>query len=179
MIMTPAATSTMISVAGIYRETIVDGSGLRTSVYGAGCSHACNGCHNPQTWYIDNGTWLSVQEVFDQSRIAHHKISRGITFSGGDPMYQAKAFLELAKMVKSVPNKSIWCYTGYLFEDLICDRDDKYALLEYVDVLVDGRYVRELRDLTLAYRGSSNQRFIDVQESLKRGATVEYILSKF
>ena len=153
---------------------MVDGEGFRHVLYGAGCSHACEGCHNPQTWDIEYSTWLSVQEVFDQLDFNRKIPPCGVTFSGGDPMYQSKAFLELAKMVKSIPDKTVWCYTGYLFEDLIRDRDDKYALLEYVDVLVDGRYIQELRDLRLTYRGSSNQRIIDVQESLKRSEVVIY-----
>ena len=103
---------TMISVANIIRNTTVDGVGLRVTLYGAGCLHRCNECHNPQTWDIDNGTWLSVQEVFDKSNITNNSIISGVTFSGGDPMYQPVAFCELARMVKAIPNLDIWCYTG-------------------------------------------------------------------
>ena len=164
----------MISIAGIYPSTIADGEGFRVSVYGAGCSHECIGCHNPQTWDIDNGTLLSVHDVFNRLNIQAKNFLDGVTFSGGDPMYQAESFLELAKMIRTVPDKDIWCYTGYIFEDLIRNHDEKYELLRHVDVLVDGRYVHELRDLTLGFRGSSNQRVIDVQESLQQGTAVWY-----
>jgi len=165
----------MISVADLCTESVVDGEGLRVVLFGAGCTHACRGCHNPQSWDINNGTWVSVQEIFNRLRLARNAISSGVTFSGGDPMYQPLAFCELAKMVKSIPDKDVWCYTGYLFEDLIRTHDEKYELLKYVDVLVDGRYIHELRDLTLAFRGSSNQRIIDVQESLKHGTIIDYL----
>jgi len=165
----------MISVIGIAKETAVDGIGLRASLYGAGCPHACNGCHNPQSWDINNGTWFSVQDIFDRLNIAGSVLLSGITFSGGEPMSQPGAFCELAQMVKTIPNRDVWCYTGYLFEDLISNRDEKYELLTHVDVLVDGKYISELRDITLAFRGSSNQRIIDVKESLKQNTIVEHV----
>ena len=170
---------TKISIADIYLESIVDGVGLRRVLFGAGCSHECKGCHNPQSWDINYGAWVSVQEVFEQLNIAHNPLLQGVTFSGGDPMYQPVAFCELARMIKAIPDLDIWCYTGYQFEDLIRKRDDKYELLTLVDVLVDGRYVHELRDLTLAFRGSSNQRIIDVQESLKHGTAIDYHWRRF
>ena len=171
--------ATMISIADIYRSSIVDGNGLRVVVFGAGCSHACVGCHNPQSWDINYGTWLSIQEVFNNLNLARRKLLRGVTFSGGDPMYQPMAFYELACMVKTIPNLDVWCYTGYQFEDLICNHDERYELLTQVDVLVDGQYVQELRDLTLQFRGSSNQRIIDVPKSLEHGMVIEYIVSRF
>ena len=171
--------NTLISIAGFYGETISDGIGVRASVYGAGCSHACKGCHNPQTWDVNNGTWVSVQEVFEALNLSKNSLLRGVTFSGGDPMYQAKAFSELARLVKTVPQKSIWCYTGYLFEEIACNQDDKYELLTHVDVLVDGRFMYDIRDISLPFRGSPNQRIIDVQQSLKQGAVIEYHLPKF
>ena len=165
----------MISVKGIIPETISDGIGWRKSIYCAGCSHRCYNCHNPQTWDIDNGTFVSIQELYNEI-MKPHPILQGITFTGGDPMYQAKAFSELAKMIKANSQYDIWCYTGFLFEDIINNQDEKYELLKNIDVLVDGRYIDSLRDLTLAFRGSKNQRIIDVQESLKKNAVIEVIL---
>ena len=175
--------SLMISVADVVRESISDGIGVRRVLFGAGCSHGCPKCHKPQLWDIDFGAWVSVQEIFDEMKIIGNPLLSGVTFSGGDPMYQPEAFCELAKMIRAVPSANyrrkgstmtVWCYTGYLFEDLISTHDSKYELLQNVDVLVDGRYVHELRDFRLIYRGSRNQRFIDVQESLKQGAVIDY-----
>lgn len=164
----------IISIAGI-DESIVDGEGLRIAIFGAGCSHKCKNCHNPQTWNINNGTWLSVETVYNETN-RNNPIISGITFTGGDPMYQAGAFTELAKMIKHNTNYDIWCYTGYLFEDIADSRDEKFQLLKNIDVLVDGRYIDELRDVSLAFRGSQNQRIIDVKQSLQQNDIVEYTL---
>ena len=161
------------SLIYIVRETIVDGLGFRTAIYSAGCNHRCHNCHNPKTWDINNGVLVHVQEVYESLDIVRNPILSGVTFTGGDPMFQAEAFCELAKMIKKLHGKDIWCYTGYLLEEIIRSRDAKYELLKHVDVLVDGKYVDELRDLTLAFRGSSNQRIIDVQESLKQVITMD------
>lgn len=175
--------SLMISVADVVHESIVDGVGVRAVLFGAGCSHACVGCHNPQSWDINNGRQVALDYIFNELDIVANPLLRGVTFSGGDPMYQAEAFCELAKMIRVVPSANyrrkgstmtVWCYTGYLFEDLISTHDAKYELLQNVDVLVDGRYVHELRDFRLIYRGSRNQRFIDVQASLKQGVAIDY-----
>ena len=166
-----------ISIGAIYRESIVDGIGVRTSIYAMGCSHQCYNCHNPQTWDINNGTLLTVQDIYDRvayySVLAETIIPTGITFTGGDPMYQAAGFSELARLIKYDTKFDIWCYTGYTFEEIINSQDDKYNLLKNVDVLVDGRYIHELRDISLDYRGSSNQRIIDVQESLKQNTIIQ------
>jgi anaerobic ribonucleoside-triphosphate reductase activating protein len=162
----------MISVADIYFGSLVDGDGIRDIVFGAGCSHRCEKCHNPQTWDINNGSWVTVQEVFDKLDLTKNPLLDGVTFSGGDPMYQPKAFCELAKKIKEVPKMDIWCYTGYTFEEIVNCKDEKYELLKQVNVLVDGKFVKELRDLSLLYRGSSNQRIIDVQESLKQNRVI-------
>ena len=167
----------MISIMGLSRETISEGLGLRVAIFGAGCIHRCINCHNPQTWDINNGSLVTVQEVYNSLGLNRNPLLSGVTFTGGDPMYQAKAFCELAKMIKNVPERDIWCYTGYLFEDVVNSQDEKYELLKLVDVLVDGRYVDELRDTTLALRGSPNQRIIDVPESLKQGRVIKLDLS--
>ena len=158
-----------ISVLKIIHDTIVDGIGLRTSVYCAGCDYKCRNCHNPESWDINNGTWLPIQDIYNE--IIRNPIT-SVTFTGGDPMYQADSFCELAKLIKNNTAKNIWCYTGDLFEDIVSKKDSKYELLQQVDYLVDGRYIDELRKLNLPFRGSSNQRIINVQESLKRGEIV-------
>lgn len=159
-----------ISIIKIVESTTVDGPGLRTTIYAAGCSHHCPGCHNPQTWDIAAGTMTPVHEV--AQRLLDNEFE-DITFSGGDPFYQAEAFGELAQIIKQSSEKSIWCYTGYLFETLLSD--PRYiSLLKNIDVLIDGPYVAKLRNTDLLFRGSENQRIIDVRKSLKSGTTIEY-----
>ena len=156
-----------ISVISIIESTTVDGAGLRTTVYCAGCGHRCKGCHNPQSWDINSG------EMTDVDVLAERLLATGedITFSGGDPMFQAEAFAELASKIKSQSNRNIWCYTGYRFEQLL-KNPKAMALLQNIDVLVDGQFELALRDENLLFRGSSNQRLIDVQKSLAKGEAV-------
>lgn len=158
----------MLSVLDIVEETTVDGPGFRTSIYAAGCANACPGCHNPQSWNIDNGRSMSTEELLD---IILADPFADVTFTGGDPMFQPSGFAELAASIKEKSNKTIWCYTGYLFEKLLCN-PMQYKLLQYVDVLVDGPFVQALRDESLLFRGSSNQRIIDVKQSLAVGKVV-------
>ncbi len=140
---------------------MVDGPGFRTSIYCAGCGHHCLGCHNPQSWDFDGGREMSTEEIM---KIIEADPYANVTFSGGDPMYQAVGFAELAREIHKRTNKDIWCYTGFTFESLI-NRDQR-ELLEQIDVLVDGPFIEKLRDTDLLFRGSSNQRLIDVQSSL-------------
>ena len=158
---------TKIRILDIVEDTMVDGPGFRTSVYCAGCRHACPGCHNPQSWAFDQGREMSVGEIM---RIIEADPYANVTFSGGDPMYQAAGFAELAREIHRRTNKDIWCFTGFTFESLI--NEDQRELLAEVDVLVDGPFVQSLRDEDLLFRGSSNQRIIDVQASLYSGTTV-------
>ena len=151
-----------ISILDIVEDTTVDGPGFRTTVYSAGCPNCCPGCHNPQSWDIANGHEVDVEDIL---KIILADPFADVTFSGGDPMFQPVGFAALAKAVKERSGKNIWCYTGYLFEDLLQNAQQK-ELLEYVDVLVDGRFVEVLKDESLRFRGSSNQRIIDVQASL-------------
>jgi len=157
----------VLRVLDIVEDTMVDGPGFRTAIYCAGCRHACPGCHNPQSWQFDQGREMTVDELM---RIIMADPYANVTFSGGDPMYQAAAFAELARAIHQQTNKDIWCYTGFTFESLI--QHDQRELLAEVDVLVDGPYVERLRDEELLFRGSSNQRIIDVQASLYSGTTV-------
>lgn len=151
----------MIRVLDIIEDTMVDGPGFRTSIYCAGCNHQCPGCHNPQSWAFDGGREMSTSELM---KIISADPFANVTFSGGDPMYQAAGFAELARAIHTHTNKDIWCYTGFTYESLI--HKDQRALLEQIDVLVDGPFIQKLRDPDLLFRGSSNQRLIDVQKSI-------------
>lgn len=145
-----------IKVLDILEQTSSDGPGLRTSIYCAGCAHHCPGCHNPQSWGFEGGRWMDVDELMDV--IKADTISN-VSFSGGDPFYQVEAFTELARRIKAETRKTIWCWTGFTVEEIRADKR-LAAMLPYLDVLVDGPYVKELRDTDLYFRGSSNQRVI-------------------
>jgi len=153
-----------ISVLKIVHDTIVDGTGLRTSVYCTGCSHQCHGCHNPESWDINSGEWMDIEDIYKS--ILSNPITN-VTFTGGDPMQQAEAFCELAKLIKQNTNKTIWCYTGYLLEELT---GHQLELLNYIDVLVDGKYDETLKIHNLPYRGSTNQRIITNPSNCVKGA---------
>ena len=159
--MTESSTNN-IRILDIKYGTSVDGIGLRTSIYCAGCQNHCPGCHNPQSWDENGGEPINVDELF--KRIVDADMN--VTFTGGDPMLHPEGFIELAQMIKNNTNKNIWCYTGYFFEDLL-QHPIRRKLVELCDVIVDGRYVEAERDLSLHFRGSRNQRVIDVQKSLQ------------
>lgn len=163
----------MLSILDIIEDTTVDGPGFRTAIYAAGCPNGCPGCHNPESWDINRGRWMSTDEIL-QKVLADSFAD--VTFSGGDPMYQPEGFTELAHAIKRQSRKNIWCYTGYTFETLL-HNPRQAKLLEYIDVLVDGKFKEELRDEDLYFRGSSNQRLIDVQASLKAQKAVDYVYS--
>ena len=144
----------------IIKETMCDGPGFRTSIYGAGCPHHCPNCHNPQTWDVNGGKEYTVEQLFDV--IVNEEFS-DVTFSGGDPLFQVEGFTELAKMVKIRTNKTIWCYTGYTYENIV--KDPKLAqILPFIDVIVDGPYIDNKRDTSLKFRGSSNQRIVELKD---------------
>ena len=150
-----------IRILDIKYGTSVDGVGLRTSLYCAGCKNHCEGCHNPQSWDENGGVAISVEELFE--RIVDADMN--VTFTGGDPMLHPEGFIELARRIKTQTNKTIWCYTGYTFEDLL-QHPIRRKLVELCDVIVDGRFVPSERDTSLHFRGSRNQRIINVQKSL-------------
>lgn len=160
----------MLSILDILEETTADGPGFRTSIYAAGCPNACPGCHNPESWDIRRGHPMSTEEILQ--KVLDDPFA-DVTFSGGDPMFQPEGFAELARAIKENSDKSIWCYTGYTFEKLLSN-PYQHQLLQYIDVLVDGRFREDLRDESLYFRGSSNQRLIDVQASLKSGKAIAY-----
>ena len=148
-------------------DSIVDGPGLRTVIWTQGCGHHCEGCQNPQTWDFEGGGEVPLEMVYEA--IDELEYQTGITFSGGDPMYQPYPCAEIAKYCKD-KGYNIWVYTGFTFEELMkMSKKDKIYLefLKYVDVLVDGRFILKQRNLNLLFKGSSNQRLIDVPKSLK------------
>lgn len=160
----------MLSILDILEDTTADGPGFRTSIYAAGCPNACPGCHNPESWDIRHGRRMTTDEILQ--KVLDDPFA-DVTFSGGDPMFQPEGFAELAQAIKENSNKNIWCYTGYMFEQLL-NSTRHTRLLQYIDVLVDGRFRQELRDESLYFRGSSNQRLIDVPASLKNGKAIAY-----
>ena len=139
---------------------MADGPGFRTSIYCAGCAHHCPGCHNPQSWDFKGGYEVTIEELLD---IIKADEFANVTFSGGDPLYQVEAFTELARRIKTETDKTIWCYTGFTYEAILAD-PRLSQILPYLDVLVDGPYVEALRDTNLRFRGSSNQRIIELDK---------------
>lgn len=160
-----------IKLAGVSKDSIVDGEGIRYAIFVQGCEHNCPGCQNPNTHDYDNGgVYVPVEDLLND--IVLNPIIRGITLTGGDPLYYRNIdqVTQLCKKYKTLyPKKTIWIYTGYKFEDY-----KNIEVMQYIDVLVDGRYIESLRDLSLKYRGSSNQRVIDVKESLANDMIVLY-----
>lgn len=148
-----------LRVIDIIEGTSVDGVGLRTSIYFAGCEHHCDGCHNPQSWASDAGKEMTIAEIMDIVKENDYNV----TFSGGDPLMQIESLAILAKEITDAGYK-IWCYTGYTYE-IIYNSPKLKSILPYLEVLVDGPFVKELRDSDLLFRGSSNQRIIDVAHS--------------
>ena len=145
-----------IRILDILEETMADGPGLRTSIYCAGCAHACPGGHNPQSWDFKGGREVDVQDILD---VIKSDEFANVTFSGGDPLYQVEAFTELARRIKEETGKNIWCYTGFTYEEILAD-ERLSMILPYIDTLVDGPFIADLRDPDLHFRGSSNQRII-------------------
>ena len=152
--------ATKIRILDILEETMADGPGLRTSIYCAGCAHHCPGCHNPQSWDFNGGYEVTVDELLEVIKADEFA---NVTFSGGDPFYQVEAFTELARRIKEETGKTIWCYTGFTYEEIQAD-PRLSQMLPYLDVLVDGPYVEALRDTDLRFRGSSNQRIIELNK---------------
>lgn len=162
----------------IQTDSIVDGEGLRTVIWTQGCSHNCEGCHNPKTHSFDGGFLVDTEDV--KKEIAELKYQDGVTLSGGDPFFQADAVLDIAEFCQS-KGLNVWCYTGFTFEKLLEMSKNNYTILELlnnIDVLVDGKFVLNLKSYDCKFRGSTNQRLINVKESLKFGKVVNYELKE-
>lgn len=141
--------------------------GVRQVFWTSGCPHHCKGCHNPQTWEYKQGTYYEPKEIASIALQSPYNV----TFSGGDPFIQAEDLREICAILER--SKTIWVYTGYTWEQLL-ENEQMKSVLEHIDVLVDGRFVEGLRDTSLVFRGSSNQRIIDVRKSLEAGEVVLY-----
>ena len=158
-------------LSGITTESCVDGPGLRFVIFTQGCPHQCTYCHNPDTWTLDAGKDFSIRQVVRLLK-QNSNMKRGITFSGGEPFLQAYELSQLAAYAHNM-NLDVVTYTGFTYEQLINDDDlDKKALLYSTDILVDGKYIHKLKDGSLEFRGSSNQRIINVADSQKYGKIV-------
>lgn len=151
-----------------------NGDGLRTVLWVAGCYHQCKNCHNPITWDPNGGIPFDDEAEEELFAKLNEKHISGITFSGGDPL-NITNINEISRLVKKVrdefPNKTIWLYTGFTYEDILCD-NNMMNILQNVDVLVDGLFIEELKDTNYHWAGSTNQRVINVPESLKEGKVI-------
>lgn len=159
----------MLNLADIVTDSIVDGPGIRTTVFAQGCPHHCEGCHNPETWAFGCGTAVPAEAVLEIVR--SNPLCRGVTFSGGEPFAQAEAFTELAQLLKK-SGYEVASYSGYTFEELQNGTPAQQALLQHIDVLIDGPYIAAQRSLELNFRGSKNQRVLNVPQSLAAGQAV-------
>ncbi len=160
----------MLKLAGIAQDSIVDGPGIRVTYFCQGCPHRCEGCHNPETWTFDGGTPMDTDALV--AIAVDNPLCRGVTFSGGEPFAQAGDFAVLAEALKA-RGYEVASYSGYTFEALLRGTDDQRRLLALVDVLIDGPFLLAERSLQLPFRGSRNQRILDVPKSLAAGAPVE------
>ena len=157
----------MLRVLHIVEGTSVDGPGLRTSIYLAGCNHHCPGCHNPDSWDFKGGGERTHDELMQV--IAYNEAP--VTLSGGDPLMQPQGVRQLVQRIKSELGYNVWCYTGYTWEEIVSSPVLLDAVRE-MDVVVDGPFVQAQRELGLRFRGSANQRMIDVRLSLEKGGAV-------
>lgn len=157
-------------IAGLVQDSIVDGPGLRFSVFAQGCPHRCEGCHNPATHDPEGGEEMPVSEVIRQ--MLSNPLTDGVTLTGGEPFFQAAACAEIAEAAKKA-GLNVWTYSGSTFEELTASEDPEVKkLLSLTDVLVDGPFILSERTLNLKWRGSRNQRIIDVRRSLAEGRAV-------
>ncbi len=163
----------LIRIAGIVNDSIVDGPGIRLTLFVQGCPHACEGCHNPHTWDFAGGYVVTLGDIMD--KIKANPLLDGVTFSGGEPFCKAAQLAWLGREIHSL-GLNVITYTGYLYEYLIghSNEENHYMeLLKVTDFLVDGPFILSKRSLELSFRGSENQRIIDVKRSLAEGRTVE------
>ena len=160
-------------ISGVIQESIVDGPGMRATVFFQGCPHHCEGCHNPQTHDPTGGKEQEISEILKP--ILENPILDGVTLSGGEPFMQAEAAAEIAKAAHG-KGFDVWTYTGYTIEEILDANDPAWkALLEQTDILVDGRFIKSQKTLDKPFVGSKNQRLIRVAETLANGEISEYI----
>lgn len=160
----------VIRISGIVDESIVDGKGLRYTIFTQGCPHGCKGCHNPQTHSFDGGEEREITAIYKE--ICQNPLLSGVTFSGGEPFCQPIPLTKLAHMVHK-KGLNVTTYTGYTIEQLLeMQSADVHDLLAQTDILIDGRFDHKQKDLSLSFRGSKNQRVIDVKQSLEQGTIV-------
>ena len=152
-------------------DSILDGSGIRTVIWFQGCLHNCLGCQNPETHDLNGGFEVDTKDICE--KLKNLKYQNGITLSGGDPFFQPKAALEIVKFAKSI-GLNVWAYTGFTYEALLNGDKERLELLKNVDVLVDGKFMLDKKSLNCKFRGSTNQRLIDVHKSLEKNEVVLY-----
>ena len=159
----------MLDLSGIVSDSIVDGPGIRTTIFCQGCPHHCPGCHNPETWEFGTGTKMQAQQLL--SIVTQNPLCKGVTFSGGEPFAQAAEFAELAHLLKE-KGYEVASYTGYTFEQLLDGTDDQKHLLGAIDILIDGPFLLDQKSLEVPFRGSRNQRILDVRRSIMEGKAI-------
>ena len=160
----------MLNLSGIVSDSIVDGPSIRTTIFSQGCPHHCPGCHNPETWAFGCGTDVPVAAIV--GIVKSNPLCRGVTFSGGEPFAQAAGFAKLAVLLKA-EGYEVASYSGYTFEELLEGTEAQQQLLSNIDILIDGPFLVSEKSLEIAFRGSRNQRILDVKKSLADGKAVE------
>ena len=160
----------MLNLAGIVGDSIVDGPGIRTTIFSQGCPHHCPGCHNPETWAFGCGTDMDEETILDIVR--SNPLCRGVTFSGGEPFAQAEGFAKLARLLKA-HGYEVASYSGYTFEALLEGTAEQKDLLFTIDILIDGPFLMAEKTLEVPFRGSRNQRILNIPRSLAAGKAVE------
>ncbi len=159
-----------LKICGVIPESIVDGKGFRYVIFTQGCPHHCPGCHNPQTHDFNAGKWADTDKIIDE--ISENPLLKGVTFSGGEPFCQPKPLSLLAKTIHQ-KKLDVTVFTGFTYEELIKKNDtDINALLDETDILIDGPFIQKEKDLTLTFKGSRNQRVIDMKKTRKFGKIV-------
>ena len=161
-----------LAMPDIQEDSIVDGEGIRSVIWFQGCPHHCKECQNPETWDFNAGVEVAIEDI--KKQIDELEYQAGVTFSGGDPMSQIEALVELAKYVKE-KGMNVWCYTGFIYEDLVKmgEKNPLYKeVFDYIDVLVDGPFEIDLKSFEVAFRGSSNQRLIDIAKTKEKGKVI-------
>ena len=163
----------VLRISDIINDSIVDGQGLRLVIFVQGCPHKCDGCHNPHTHDFNGGKIVTLDNII--SKIKKNPLLSGIMFSGGEPFCQAASLAKLGNYISSL-GMNIVTYTGYTFEYLYDNKEknDYQKLLNATDILIDGKFIKELKSLELKFRGSSNQRYLDCKTSMKYGKAIDY-----